>query len=122
MGPASWSACPGLLPNRPSALDRCRVAKKLREGRHRVTACCPQVLADAKPEADCLQTRCDFLTGVNEPSRPGRFGDGPVKVLGTWRASRPDALGLAYRGFVLGEVLGRRPPSGPLILPGDRTS
>jgi hypothetical protein len=36
------------------------------------------------------------------------------------RASRPDALGLAYQGFALGEVLGRQPPSGPLILLGDR--
>jgi hypothetical protein len=45
-----------------------------------------------------------------------------VQVVGTWRASRPDALGLAYQGFVVGEVLGRRPPSGPLTLLGDRTS
>jgi predicted RecB family nuclease len=43
-------------------------------------------------------------------------------VIGTCRASRPDALGLAYQGFVLGEVQKRLPASGTLVLLGDRLS
>ena len=45
-----------------------------------------------------------------------------MKVIGTCRASRPDALGLAYQGLVLGEVQGRQPSSGTLVLLGDRPS
>ena len=69
---------------------------------------------------DGLHARCDFLTKVNEPSRLGRFSYEPVKVIGTCRASRPDTLGLAYQGLVLGEVQGRQPSSGTLVLLGDR--
>jgi predicted RecB family nuclease len=79
------------------------------------------VLTGAELEAVGLKARCDFLTKVSEPSQLGRFGYEPVKVIGTCRASRPDALGLAYQGFVLGEVQGRLPASGALVLLGDRT-
>jgi predicted RecB family nuclease len=80
----------------------------------------PKVLADAELEVVGLRARCDFLTKVSEPSRLGRFSYEPVKVIGTCRASRADALGLAYQGLVLGEVQGRQPPSGTLILLGER--
>src|SRR6516165_5899591 len=79
-----------------------------------------EVLADADLTADGLQARYDFLTKVNEPSLLGRFSYAAVKVIGTCRASRSDVLGLAYQGLVLGEVQGRQPPSGTLILLGDR--
>jgi predicted RecB family nuclease len=79
-----------------------------------------EVLADAELTADGLQARCDFLTKVNESSRLGRFSYEAVKVIGTCRASRSDALGLVYQGLVLGEVQGRQPPAGTLILLGDR--
>jgi predicted RecB family nuclease len=82
----------------------------------------PKVVADAELAIDGLHARCDFLTKVSEPSRLGRFGYEPVKVIGTCRASRPDALGLAYQGFVLGEVQRRLPSSGTLVLLGDRPS
>jgi predicted RecB family nuclease len=78
-----------------------------------------EVLADADLTAGGLQARCDFLTRVNESSRLGRFSYAAVKVIGTRRASRPDVLGLAYQGFVLGELQGRQPPYGKLVLFGD---
>ena len=81
-----------------------------------------EVVADAELTADGLHARCDFLTKVNEPSRLGRFSYEPVKVIGTCRASRTDTLGLAYQGLVLGEVQGRLPASGTLVLLGDRPS
>lgn len=81
-----------------------------------------EIVADADLTADGLQACCDFMTKVNEPSRLGRFGYEPVKVIGTHRASRPDTLGLAYQGLVLGEVQGRLPSSGTLVLLGDRRS
>ena len=81
-----------------------------------------EIVADADLTADGLHARCDFLTKVNEPSRLGRFSYEPVKVIGTCRASRPDTLGLAYQGLVLGEVQGRQPSSGTLVLLGDRPS
>ena len=81
-----------------------------------------EIVADADLTADGLHARCDFLTKVTEPSRFGRFGYEPVKVIGACRASRPDALGLAYQGLVLGEVQGRQPSSGTLVLVGDRPS
>ena len=43
-------------------------------------------------------------------------------MIGTCRASRTDALGLAYQGLVLGEVQGRQPASGTLVRLGDRPS
>jgi predicted RecB family nuclease len=79
-----------------------------------------KVVADAKLAANGLHAHCDFLTRVNGSSRLGRFSYEPVKVIGTCRASRPDALGLAYQGLVLGEVQGRQPTSGTLVLLGDR--
>src|SRR5262245_4640348 len=56
----------------------------------------PKMVTDAELAADGLHARCDFLAKVNERTRLGRFGYEPVKVIGTCRASRPDALGLAY--------------------------
>jgi predicted RecB family nuclease len=82
----------------------------------------PKVVADAELVIDGLHVRCDFLTRVSEPSRLGTFGYEPVKVIGTCQASRPDALGLAYQGFVLGEVQRRLPTSGTLVLLGGRPS
>ena len=81
-----------------------------------------EIVADAELTVDGLHARCDFLTKVTERSRFGRFSYEPVKVIGTYRASRPDALGLAYQGLVLGEVQGRQPSSGTLVLLGDRPS
>jgi predicted RecB family nuclease len=75
----------------------------------------PKVVVDAEMTINGLHSRCDFLTKVNEPSRLGNFSYEPVKVIGTCRASRPDFLGLAYQGLVLGEVQGRQPSSGTLI-------
>ena len=68
------------------------------------------IVADAELTTDGLHARCDFLTKVPNP-RGGTFSYEPVKVIGTCRASRPDALGLAYQGLVLGEVQGRQPSS-----------
>ena len=81
-----------------------------------------KAIGDAELATEGLQARCDFLTKVRESSRLGRFSYEPVKVIGTYRASRLDALGLAYQGLVLGEVQGRRPSSGTLVLLGDRPS
>lgn len=81
-----------------------------------------EIIADADFAADGLHVRCDFLTKVNESSRLGKFSYEPVKVIGTCRASRPDALGLAYQGLVLGEAQGRLPSSGTLVLLDDRSS
>jgi len=80
------------------------------------------VVVDAEIVIDGLHARCDFLTKVSEPSRLGRFGYEPMKAIGTCRASRTDALGLAYQGFVLGEVQGRLPAFGTLVLLGNRLS
>jgi predicted RecB family nuclease len=79
-----------------------------------------KALADAELTADGLHARYDFLTKVKESSRLGRFSYEPVRVIGTCRASRQDALGLAFQGIVLGEVQGRQPPSGTLVSLGDR--
>jgi predicted RecB family nuclease len=79
-----------------------------------------EVLVDAELMADGLQARCDFLTKINDASRLGRFSYAAVKVIGTCRASRPDTLGLAYQGLVLGEVQSRQPTAGTLILLGGR--
>jgi hypothetical protein len=79
-----------------------------------------EIVADADLTADGLHARCDFLMKVTEPSRFGRFSYEPVKVIGTCRASRPDTLGLAYQGLALGELQGRQPSSGTLVLFGNR--
>lgn len=81
-----------------------------------------EIVADAELTVDGLHARCDFLVKVTEPSRFGRFSYEPVRVIGSYRVSRPDALGLAYQGFVLGEVQGRQPASATLVLLGDRPS
>jgi predicted RecB family nuclease len=79
-----------------------------------------EVLADADLTADGMQAHCDFLTKVNESSRVGRFSYAAVKVIGTYRASRSDVLGLAHLGLVLGEVQGRQLPYGTMVLLGGR--
>jgi predicted RecB family nuclease len=81
-----------------------------------------EIVADVDLTADGLHARCDSLTKVTEPSQFGRFSYEPVKVIGACRASRPDALGLVYQGLVLGEVQGRPPSSGTLVLLGNRPS
>ena len=80
----------------------------------------PKLLADAELTAGGLEARCDFLAKVDEPSRLGRHGYEPVMVIGTCRASRTDAIGLAYRGLVLGDVQGRQPSAGTLVRLGVR--
>jgi predicted RecB family nuclease len=79
-----------------------------------------EVLADAELTASGMQAHCDFLRKVNESSRLGRFSYAAEKAIGTCRASQSDVLRLAHQGFVLGEVQGRQPPCGTLILRGDR--
>jgi predicted RecB family nuclease len=80
----------------------------------------PKIVVNAELAPDGFHARYDFLKKVNESSRLGRYSYEPVKVIGTCRASRPDTLGLAYQGFVLGEVQGRQPSSGTVVLLGDR--
>jgi predicted RecB family nuclease len=82
----------------------------------------PEVIADAELATGELLARYDFLRKVHELSRFGRFSYEPVKVIGAFKASRPDTIGLAYQGLVLGEMQGRRPSSGTLVLLGDRPS
>jgi predicted RecB family nuclease len=79
-----------------------------------------KVVVNAELAANGLHAHCDFLTKVNESSQLGRFSYEPVKVIGSYRASRSDTLGLAYQGLVLGEVQGRQPSSGTLVLLGGR--
>lgn len=79
-----------------------------------------EAFADAGLEAGGQQARCDFLARVDEPSGLGRFGYEPVKAIGTRRAAKHDAVGLAHAGLVLGEVQGRLPASGTLARPAGR--
>lgn len=81
-----------------------------------------KVIADAELTTEGLNARCDVLTKVHESSRLGRFSYEPLKVIGTCRASRPDTLGLAFQGLVLGEVQGRQPSIGTFVLLNDRPS
>ncbi|HUG70307.1 MAG TPA: IS66 family transposase [Pirellulaceae bacterium] len=78
-----------------------------------------KVVADAELASNGLHAHCDFLTRVNGSSRLGRFSYEPVKAIGTCHATRCDTLGLAYQGLVLGEVQGRQPSAGTLVLVGD---
>jgi predicted RecB family nuclease len=78
------------------------------------------VLADVELTAGVLHARCDFLAKVEEPSRLGRHGYEPVRVIGTRGASRTDAICCAYQGLVLGEVQGRPPASATLVRLGGR--
>ena len=73
------------------------------------------VLADAELATGVLRARCDFIVKVDKPSRLGRHSYEPVKVIGSCRASRTDALDLAYQCLVLSEVQSRQPASGTLI-------
>jgi predicted RecB family nuclease len=79
-----------------------------------------EVLADAELATGVLHARCDFLAKVDEPSRLGRHGYEPVRVIGTCVASRTDAICCAYQGLVLGEVQGRLPASATLVRLGAR--
>jgi predicted RecB family nuclease len=78
------------------------------------------VLADAELAISDLQARFDFLAKVHEPLRRGRNFYEPVRVIGTYKASRTDALGFAYQALVLGEVQGQKPASGTLVRLGGR--
>jgi predicted RecB family nuclease len=80
------------------------------------------LLADAELATGVLRARCDFLAKVDMPSRLGRHSYEPVKVIGTCRASRTDALCLAYQSLVLSEVQGRQPASGTLVRLGGHPS
>ena len=73
------------------------------------------VLSDAELTTGVLQAHYDFLAKVYESSRMGRNTYEPVRVIGTCRASRSDALGFAFQALVLGEVQGRQPASGTLV-------
>ncbi len=78
------------------------------------------VLADAELAISGLQAHFDFLAKVHEPLRRGRSFYEPMRVIGTYKASRTDALGFAYEALVLGEVQGRKPASGALARLGGR--
>jgi predicted RecB family nuclease len=80
------------------------------------------LLADAELATGVLRERCDFLAKVDMPSRLGRHSYELVKVIGTCRASRTDALGLAYQSLVLSEVQGRQPAWGTLVRLGGHPS
>jgi predicted RecB family nuclease len=79
------------------------------------------VLVDVELETGVLRARYDFLTKVGESSRLGRHGYEPVRVIGTCRASRTDAICCAYQGLVLGDVQGRQPASATLVRLGGRS-
>ncbi len=57
-----------------------------------------EIVSDADLTADGLHACCDFLTKVIESSRLGRFSYEPVKVIGTFRASRQDISCAGLRG------------------------
>ncbi|MDP2815677.1 MAG: hypothetical protein Q8O19_03250 [Rectinemataceae bacterium] len=56
-----------------------------------------EILSDAELITGDLYARYDFLMRTTEPSRRGSFVYEPVKVIGTYRASKADANGLAYQ-------------------------
>ncbi len=78
------------------------------------------VLVDVELTTNEIQARCDFLKIKSEPSQLGRHSYEPMRVIGTYRPSRSEMIGLAYRGLVLGQVQGRLPASGTLVCLGDR--
>jgi len=80
-----------------------------------------KVIAGAELASEGFHAHYDFLRRVRESSRLGRFSYEPTKVIGTLRASRSDSVALACQGFVLGELQGRQPSCGTLILLGDRS-
>jgi predicted RecB family nuclease len=78
------------------------------------------VLADADLTTGTLQARADFLVRTDEHTRLGHYGYEPVRVSGTFAASRADAIGCAYQGLVLGELQGRLPSAATLVRLGGR--
>jgi predicted RecB family nuclease len=80
-----------------------------------------KVLLDAVLQADGMEARCDALKRVETPSSLGTFSYEPVKVIGTERISKPQVIGLAYLGHVLGQVQQHLPASGTVILPEGRS-
>jgi predicted RecB family nuclease len=80
-----------------------------------------KLLLDAVLAADGLEARCDALRKVRASSAFGGFGYEPVKVVGTERVGKAQAVGLAYLGHVLGQVQRHLPAAGTLVLTGGRT-
>jgi predicted RecB family nuclease len=80
-----------------------------------------KVIADAELASEEFHAHYDFLRKIRDSSRLGRFSYEPTNVIGTLRASRSDTVALAYQGFVLGELQGRQPSCGTLILLGDQS-
>jgi len=80
-----------------------------------------KVIANVELEIEELHARYDLLRKVHIPSRLGSFSYEPVKIVGTYRSSKADILGLAYLGFVLGEIQCQQPSCGTLVLLGDRS-
>jgi predicted RecB family nuclease len=78
-----------------------------------------EILTGADLLADGLKTHCDFLTKATGPTGLGH-GYEPGMAIGTRRVGRIDAIGLAYRGLVLGQVQGRLPAAGTVVRLGGR--
>jgi hypothetical protein len=72
------------------------------------------VLSNVELASGVLQARFDFLAKVDVPSQLGRYSYKPVKVIGTCKASKSDALVLTYQSLVLSELQGRQPTLGTL--------
>ncbi|MEX1095476.1 MAG: IS66 family transposase [Planctomycetales bacterium] len=77
-----------------------------------------RVILDALVVADDLEARCDALKRRKVTTDRQENGYEPVKVLGTHCATKPQILGLAYLGHVLGHVLPRPPATGMVMLAG----
>jgi predicted RecB family nuclease len=80
-----------------------------------------QVLLDVPLAADSLEARCDALRKVRAGPASSGFAYEPVKVVGTGRVGRPQAVGLAYLGHVLGLVQRQLPSAGTVVLAGGRS-
>jgi predicted RecB family nuclease len=80
-----------------------------------------KILFDVPFAVDGLQARCDALRRVRADSASGGFAYEPVKVVGTGRVGRAQAVGLAYLGHVLGLVQRQLPAAGTLVLAGGRS-
>lgn len=80
------------------------------------------VILDVTLVADDLEAHCDALRKGKATADQQECHYEPVKILGTHQGTKSQVLGLAYVGLVLGEVQGRQPSSGTLVLLGDRPS
>jgi predicted RecB family nuclease len=80
----------------------------------------PRKLLDVVLTADGQEAQYDALRNVRAPSAFGTFAYEPVMVVGTERASKAQAIGLAYLGHVLGQVQRHHPAAGTLVLAGGR--